>query len=194
MTTLRDILLSEILPSVEKPSRYLGNELHSVHKDPASVKLRIALFFPDVYELGLGNLGLHLLYHVLNGLEDVWAERAYTPAPDLEAVLRKRGLPLFLHESKEPLGAADAVGFSLQSELTWVNVLNAVDLAGFPVRSAERADDTPLFFAGGPTATNPEPLSPFLDFFVMGDGEEAVVEIARALMPQIGRASCRERV
>ncbi len=186
MTTLRDILLSEILPSVEKPSRYLGNELHSVHKDPASVKLRIALFFPDVYELGLGNLGLHLLYHLLNGLEDVWAERAYTPAPDLEAVLRKRGLPLFLHESKEPLGAADAVGFSLQSELTWVNVLNAMDLAGFPVRSAERADDAPLFFAGGPTATNPEPLSPFLDFFVMGDGEEAVVEIARALLPLRG--------
>ncbi len=112
MTTLRDILLSEILPSVEKPSRYLGNELHSVHKDPASVRLASRCFSPTFYELGWQS-GAPPPLPPLNGMEDVWAERAYTPAPDLEAVLRKRGLPLFLHESKEPLGAADAVGFSL---------------------------------------------------------------------------------
>ncbi|MBW7863540.1 MAG: TIGR03960 family B12-binding radical SAM protein [Candidatus Hydrogenedentes bacterium] len=183
---LRELLLAEILPTVEKPSRYLGTELHSVHKDPATVRLRVALVFPDVYELGLGNLGLHILYHILNGMDGVWAERAYTPAPDLEAALRARGLPLFLHESKDPLGAADAVGFTFQSELTYANVLNAMDLAGFAVRAADRAEDAPLFFAGGPTACNPEPMAAFMDFFVIGDGEEAVAEIANALLPLRG--------
>ncbi len=188
---LREQLLMEILPAVEKPSRYLGSELNSVHKEPARVRLRIALFFPDVYELGLGNLGLHILYRILNGMEDVWAERAYSPAPDMEAVLRERGLPLFLHESKEPLGVADAVGFTFQSELTYTNVLNAIDLAGFPVRARDRAEDAPLFFAGGPTACNPEPMAAFMDFFVIGDGEEAVVDVARALLPLRGESRRR---
>lgn len=190
---LRNVLLNEILPAVTKPSRYLGNELHSVHKDPASVDLRMALCFPDLYELGLGNLGLHILYAILNRMEGVWAERVYTPAPDLEAELRARGLPLFLHESKDPLGAADAVGFSLQSELTYVNVLNALDLAGIPVRSEARTAAHPLIFAGGPTTSNPEPMAPFIDFFLIGDGEEAIVEIAEALR-RLKHASRREQL
>ena len=178
--------IEDLLPLVEKPSRYLGTEWNTVHKDPASVQLRLCLFFPDLYELGLGNLGLHILYAILNGMDGVWAERAYTPAPDMESLLRGRGLPLFMHESRDPVGAADAVGFSLQSELTFVNVLNAIDLAGFPVRSADRAADAPLFFAGGPAAFNPEPLSPFLDFVVIGDGEKVIVDIANALLPLRG--------
>jgi radical SAM family uncharacterized protein/radical SAM-linked protein len=179
-------VIEDLLPLVEKPSRYLGTEWNTVHKDPAAVQLRLCLFFPDLYELGLGNLGLHILYAILNGMDKVWAERAYTPAPDMESLLRERGLPLFMHESRDPVGAADAVGFSLQSELTFVNVLNVIDLAGFPVRSADRADDVPLFFAGGPAAYNPEPLAPFLDFIVIGDGEEVVVDIANALLPLRG--------
>jgi len=178
---LKDILLSEILPQAERPSRYLGNELNSVHKDPKTVDLRVCLFFPDLYELGLGNLGLHILYAILNDLEGVWAERGYSPAPDMEALLRKRGLPLFLYESKDPLTAADCIGFTLQSELTYTNVLNAIDLAGLPLRSAQRDDNAPLLFAGGPAAFNPEPMAPFLDFFVIGDGEEAIVEMAETL-------------
>lgn len=180
---LRDVLLNEILPRVERPSRYLGTELNSVHKDPASVDLRICLFFPDLYELGLGNLGLHILYAVLNDIEGVWAERGYTPARDMEAALRKRGLPLFLYESKEPLSRADLIGFTLQSELTYVNALNALDLAGIPLRSANRNDSHPLIFAGGPCAYNPEPMAPFMDFFVIGDGEDAVVELVETLRP-----------
>ena len=183
--------LEELLPLVEKPSRYMGTEWNAVHKDPADVRLRLCLFFPDLYELGLGNLGLHILYNILNGMDGVWAERAYTPAPDMEKLLRGRGLPLFLHESRDPVAAADAVGFSLQSELTFVNVLNAIDLAGFAVRSADRPGDAPLFFAGGPAACNPEPMAPFLDFIVIGDGEEAVVDIANALLPLRGAPRTR---
>ncbi len=190
---LKDILLNELLPQVEKPSRYLGNELNTVHKDPATVDLRICLFFPDLYELGLGNLGVHILYAILNKMDGVWAERGYTVAPDLEALLRERGLPLFLYESKEPLTAADMIGFSLQSELTFVNVLNALDLAGVPLRSAQRGEDAPLIFAGGPAAYNPEPMASFMDFFVIGDGEEALVEMANTVRTMKG-ASRQEKL
>jgi radical SAM family uncharacterized protein/radical SAM-linked protein len=191
--TLRDVLLDEILPRVERPSRYLGDELNSAHKDPSEVDLRICLFFPDMYELGLGNLGLHILYAILNAQDGVWAERGYSPAPDLEAVLRERKLPLFLYESKEPLRAADLIGFTLQSELTYTNVLNALDLGQIPLRADRRGEADPLIFAGGPAAYNPEPMAPFVDFFVIGDGEEAVVEVVNTLRPLKG-ASRRERL
>jgi radical SAM family uncharacterized protein/radical SAM-linked protein len=184
--SLKQTLMTEILPKVERPSRYLGNELNSVHKDPASVEMRVCLFFPDLYELGLGNLGLHILYAILNERDWIWAERGYSPAPDMEAALRARGLPLFLHESKEPMAQADLIGFTMQSELTFTNILNAIDLAGLPLRWAHRADDAPLIFAGGPAVFNPEPLAPFMDFFVIGEGEEVMVEIAEALRPLRG--------
>jgi len=186
-------LINEILPRVEKPSRYLGTEWNSVHKRASDVDLRVCLFFPDLYELGLGNLGLHILYAILNGLDHVWCERGYSPAPDMEAALRARGLPLFMHESKDPLTAADLIGFTLQSELTYTNILNAIDLAGLPLRSKHRADDAPLLFAGGPTVFNPEPLAPFFDFFVIGDGEDAVVELVETIRP-LKRAPRREKL
>lgn len=175
---LRHVLDTEILAQVEKPSRYLGNELNSTQKDPAEVELRICFFFPDLYELGLGNLGLHILYAQMNRLDWVWAERGYTPGIDMENILRERELPLFMLESKDPLTAADMIGFTLQSELTFTNIVNALDLAGLPIRSVDRDDSMPLIFAGGPAVFNPEPIAPFIDFFVIGDGEDAMMEIA----------------
>jgi len=185
--SFKDTLYNEILPVVSKPSRYVGAEFNAVHKNPEDVDLRMALVFPDLYDLGLGNLGLHILYAILNDLPWCWAERAYAPAPDMEAALRARSLPLFTHESKSPLGQMDLIGFSLQSELTYTSVLNILDLAGLPLRTADRNGDHPLIFAGGPCAFNPEPLAPFIDFFVIGDGEEAIVEIAEAARAVKGR-------
>ena len=181
------VQLGDILPRVERPSRYLGSELNAVHKEPSAVELRLALVFPDLYDLGLGNLGLLILYAILNELPWCWAERAYAPAADMEAALRARGLPLFSHESRTPLGLLDGIGFTLQSELTYTNILNMLDLAQLPLRSAQRGEEAPLVFAGGPCVFNPEPLAPFMDFFVIGDGEEAVVEVAQVLRETRGR-------
>jgi radical SAM family uncharacterized protein/radical SAM-linked protein len=181
---LRKVLLEEVLPSVTKPSRYLGTEFNAVHKNSADAELRIALAFPDLYDLGLGNLGLHVLYSILNDLPWCWAERAYAPAPDMEEALRSRGVPLFTLESKDALADMDMIGFSLQSELTYSSVLGMLDLAGLPLRSKDRDDSHPLIFAGGPCAFNPEPMAAFIDFFVVGDGEDAILEIA-----EIGRAT-----
>lgn len=175
---LAHVLADDILPRVEKPSRYLGNEINSVHKSPGRVAVRLALCFPDLYDIGLGNLGLHILYAILNRRPDVWAERVYAPAKDLEAELRRRRLPMFGWESKDSLDQFDGIGFTLQSELTFTNILNVIDLAGMPLRTSARREHDPLTFAGGPAVFNPEPLAPFMDFFVVGDGEEVVEQIA----------------
>lgn len=178
---LKEPLYNEILLKVDKPSRYLGTELNTTHKNPAEVDLRVALIFPDLYDLGLGNLGLLILYAILNDQPWCWAERAYTPAPDMEAELRKRGLPLFANESKDSLAAFDLLGFSMQSELTYTNILTIIDLADLPLRSCERDDSHPLICGGGPSVFNPEPLAPFIDFFVIGEGEDAILEIAECM-------------
>ncbi|MFT4626671.1 MAG: radical SAM family uncharacterized protein/radical SAM-linked protein [Myxococcota bacterium] len=180
--------LDDILGRVEKPSRYLGNELNVVHKAPESVELRIALAFPDLYDIGLGNLGIHILYAAVNALPWAWCERAAAPGLDMEAELRKRGLPLFALESKDGLGDLDLLGFTLQSELTYTNILNMMDMAGIPLRSADRTDDHPLICAGGPAVFNPEPIAPFMDFFVIGDGEDAIIEICHVLRKLKGRS------
>lgn len=184
---LHNVLQRDILPRVEKPSRYLGTEVNSVHKAPGEYDLRLALCFPDLYDIGLGNLGLHILYAILNAQPGVWAERVYAPAKDLEGMLRARGLPLFALESKEPLGRFDGIGFTLQTELSFTNILNIIDLSGLPLRVRDRRESDPLTFAGGPAVFNPEPLVPFMDFFVIGDGEEVVVEIAEAMRRCRGR-------
>ena len=179
-------LTDVLLPRVEKPSRYLGNEVNAVHKTGAD--LRLALCFPDLYDIGLGNLGLHILYAILNEMDGVWAERVYAPAKDMEAELRAHGLPLFALESKDSLDQFDGIGFTLQSELTFTNILNVIDLAGLPLRTVNRREHDPLTFAGGPAVFNPEPLAPFMDFFVFGDGEEVVIDIARVMQEHRDRA------
>ena len=171
----------EILPLVEKPSRYLGTELNSIHKDIAKVKIRVALAFPDLYDIGLGNLGIQILYHILNREPDAWAERAYAPAIDVEELMRQRGVPLLSLESRTPLSEFDAIGFTLQSELTYTNILNMLDMSGIPLCSSERTDTDPVILGGGPCVFNPEPLTDFIDAFVIGDGEDVVLEIAAAL-------------
>ncbi len=185
---LAHILEDEILPLVDKPSRYLGNEVNAVRKDPSSVDVRIALAFPDLYDLGLGNLGIHILYAVVNQLPWASCERVYAPATDLEKLLRARGLPLFTLENKSPVRELDLLGFTLQTELTYTNILNLLDLAGMPLRTADRREDDPLTCAGGPSVFNPEPLAPFLDFFVIGDGEDAILEIVELLRRMKGRS------
>ena len=178
---LEAILDDVLLARVDKPSRYLGNEVNAVRKDPSSVEVRMCLIFPDLYDLGLGNLGLHILYACVNKLPWAWCERAYAPAADLEGELRGRGLPLFALESKDALSGFDLLGFTLQSELTYTNILNILDLSGVPLRSAHRGEEMPIVIAGGPTAFNPEPLAPFMDAFVLGDGEDIILEIAASL-------------
>jgi radical SAM family uncharacterized protein/radical SAM-linked protein len=173
--------IDDFLPRVSRPSRYLGGELGSVIKDPQRTEVSVALAFPDVYEVGMSHLGLAILYRIVNALEWAAAERAYAPWPDLEEELRRAGRPLASLESDRPLGAFDIVGFTLQYELSYSNVLNMLDLAGIPRRREARDGRHPLVLVGGPCAGNPEPLADFVDAALLGDGEEAVVEICEAL-------------
>jgi radical SAM family uncharacterized protein/radical SAM-linked protein len=167
------------LNNVEKPARYLGGEYQEVRKDPATVSARICLAFPDVYEIGMSHQGTKILYGVLNKTDDIACERAFAPWVDCEAELRARGLPVLTLESASPLTDFDVVGFSLQYELTYTNVLNILDLAGIPLRAADRGDEAPLIIAGGPTATHPEPLAPFIDAFFIGEAEAQLPALVR---------------
>ncbi len=173
------IELEPLLPLVQKPARYLGGEWNSVRKERAAV--RVAIAFPDVYEIGMSNLGSAVIYHEVNRREDAAAERVYAPWVDMEALLRERGLPLFTLESRRPVRQCDVVGFSLQYELSYTNVLNMLDLAGIPLLQGERGAEDPLVIAGGPCALNAEPLAEFLDLLVLGDGEEVIHELLDAL-------------
>jgi radical SAM family uncharacterized protein/radical SAM-linked protein len=161
-----------------KPSRYIGNEVNSIRKD-AVVKL--ALCFPDTYEIGMSHLGFKILYHIINSIPYASAERAYAPWPDLELYLREKRLPLTSLEFHRPLKDFDMIGFTLQYELSYTNILNMLDLGGIPVRSEQRRDGHPIVIAGGPCAVNPLPLVPFIDAFVIGDGEEVIQEILHLL-------------
>jgi len=166
-----------LLARVEKPGRYLGNELGAVRKDPRAVQLRVALCFPEVYEIAQSHPGLQLLYDLLNRRDDIYAERAYAPWLDFEAILREHDHPLVSLETYTPLNQFHIVGFSLQYELTYTNILTMLDLGRIPMRAADRRASDPLVIAGGPCAFNPEPLAEFLDAVLLGDGEEALGEI-----------------
>lgn len=167
------------LLAVEKPARYMGGEMGSIRKDVAD--LRFALAFPDVYEVGMSHLGLRILYHILNGINGVAAERVFAPWPDMEAQMIAAGAPLATLETSTPLSACDIIGFTLQYELSYTNILNMLRLGGIPLLAGDRSESCPLILAGGPCAYNPEPLAPFFDAVLLGDGEEAVVEIAEAV-------------
>ncbi len=178
MTTVN---IEALLPLVDKPSRYIDHELNSVHKSFADNLIRFVFAFPDAYELGISHLGIKILYSIVNSLPGYMADRAYLPWPDLAELMRQEQLPLFAWESRMPLKAFDLIGITLQSELTFSNVLEFIDLCGLEVRSAKRQEQDPLIMAGGPCATNPLPLAPFIDVFFIGEAEEGIIEIAEIL-------------
>ena len=172
--------IEDILPLVEKPSRYLGGEINQIKKDPATVKLKFALAFPDLYEIGTSHFGMQILYHILNAHPDIAAERVFAPAADMDAHLRKSGLPLFSLESRQALKHFDIIGFSLLYELNYTNILTMLDLAGIPFYAAQRDPAFPMIIAGGPCACNPEPVADFFDAIVVGDGETVILQLAES--------------
>ncbi len=167
----------DILLKVSKPARYIGGEINSVIKEDKAVKCKVALCFTDIYDIGMSHLGLKILYSILNERQDVACERAFAPWHDMENIMRQKAIPLFTLETKRPLSEFDIVGFSLQYELCYTNVLNILDLAGIPIFSFQRNESHPLVIGGGPCAFNPEPLAEFFDCFVIGDGEEVILEL-----------------
>ncbi len=169
--------LERVLLQVQKPARYTGGELGSIVKDPAKVDVRFAFCFPDLYEVGMSHLGMKILYSLMNEREDVWCERVFAPGDDLERLMRKHGIPLFGLESLDAITDFDFIGFTLQYELSFTAILNMLDLAGLPVRSKDRPGLSPLVVAGGPCACNPEPISAFIDLFILGEGEEVNLEL-----------------
>jgi len=173
--------IEELLPKVRRPARYIGNELNSIHKDWNSASLHVALAYPDLYEVGMSNLGIQILYHILNLQKDVLCERVFAPAHDMEEQLKAYGLPLFSIESWTPVNKFDLIGFSLGYELTYTNLVNMLDLSGIPVFSKDRGDKDPLVFAGGPSVLNPMPVADFIDFFLIGEAEEALLEITETV-------------
>ena len=171
--------ISSILKSVSKPGRYSGGEYGQIIKDKEKVKARFAFCFPDTYEIGMSNLGMRILYGVLNQEEDVWCERVYDPWIDMQEKMKEHGLPLCACESGDPLTAFDMIGFTLQYEMSYTNVLNMLDLAGIPLWQKDRDDRFPIVIGGGPCAYNPEPVADFFDLFNIGEGEEMLPELCR---------------
>ena len=174
--------VARLLRQVQKPGRYLGAEVNAVRKDPSRVRLRIALVFPDVYEMGESHVGLKILYKILNDHPDYWAERVYAPWPDMEQALRQEDLPLFSLESRTPLDQFDLVGITLPYELTYTNVLTVLERGRIPLYHRDRSERHPVILAGGTCAFNPEPLADFLDTVLVGDGEEAILRIAQSVL------------
>ena len=166
-----------LLLSVQKPGRYSGGEINSVIKDKKRVDVRFAFCFPDTYEIGMSHLGMKILYSQFNSREDIWCERVFAPWTDFEAKMRENNIPLFALESRDSIKDFDFIGFTLQYELSYTNVLNMLDLAGVPLRSEDRKDLSPLVVAGGPCVCNAEPLADFVDLFFLGEGEEVDLEV-----------------
>src|SRR6266702_7902735 len=164
--------LEPLLARVEKPGRYIGMERGSLRPEHRPHLVSWLLVYPDTYEIGLPNQGLQILYEILNERDDAWAERAYAPWTDMEAEMRRHGVPLFSVDAHRTAGEFDLLAFNLSAELVYTNVLNCIDLAGVPVRAARRAPDDPLVVVGGHCAFNPEPIADFVDLCVLGDGEE----------------------
>ena len=169
--------LQRILPRVNKPARYVGGEYNAVIKNKAEVEVRVAFCFPDIYELGMSNLGVRILYGVMNDMPGVWCERVFAPWGDMEQAMRENDIPLFALESRDSVKDFDMIAFSIGYEMSYTNILNMLDLAGVPMHCAEREGLENIVFAGGTCAYNPEPLAEFIDFFSLGEGEELTVEI-----------------
>lgn len=201
---LKDQLDRTVFPRVQNPIAYVGGELNSVRKDPRTVAGRLCLAFPDLYTIGMSNQGLQVLYTQMNQRADWACERVYAPMKDMEQTLRGQGLPLYSLETFTPLGEFDVLGFSLQYEISYVDMLTMLDLANIPLRSEGRTLADPLVLAGGPCAQNPEPVAPFIDVFVTGDGEPALPlvcerwlavrrEVLQGASPALGEAGRKQR-
>ncbi len=170
--TMRKLALSdEILLKIEKPARYIGNEVNSVMKDPEKADVRIAMCFPDVYEIGMSHLGIQILYDMFNRFDDVWCERVYSPWVDLDKIMREEGIPLFALESQEPVKNMDFLAITIQYEMCYTNILQVLDLSRIPLRAEERTWEHPIVIGGGPCTYNPEPIAEFFDVFYIGEGE-----------------------
>jgi radical SAM family uncharacterized protein len=182
---LSGLISNKEILSVEKPGRYIGEEINVVKK-PDPVKLSVALAFPDTYEIGMSHVGMKILYHLLNSVPEVRAERVFVPWPDMGALISRKGIPLYSLEGKLPVASFDLLGISLQHELNYTNVLYLLDLAGIPFYSVERDERFPLVVGGGPCVFNPEPVAPFFDFFFLGEAEEGFLEIVEVLVASRG--------
>ena len=175
---MRKLALSdEILMNVEKPARYIGNEFNSVVKELSPEMIRFAMCFPDVYEIGMSHLGIQILYDMFNSMEDVWCERVYSPWVDLDAIMRKKQIPLFALESQEPVKNFDFLGITIQYEMCYTNILQVLDLAQIPLLAKDRGEDMPIVIGGGPCTYNPEPIADFFDLFYIGEGETRYREL-----------------
>ena len=172
--------LDKLLMRVDKPARYTGGELNTAKKDVSQIKTRFGFAFPDTYEIGMSYLGLQIIYHLLNKMESVYCERIFAPALDMETLMRNEDMPLFTLETKSPVRDLDILGFTLQYELSFSNIINMLDLGGIPYKSVDRDESFPFIVAGGPCSFNPEPLADIIDFFMIGDGEEVLVEVCEA--------------
>lgn len=172
--------LDKILKEVQKPARYIGTEYNSVHKDLSEILIRFAFCFPDVYEVGMSHLGIKILYHLLNEQPDIYCERVFAPWIDMEEKMREQNIPLFSNETRTPAADFDIVGFTLQYEMSYSNIVNMLDLAGIPPLREERGEDMPFVYAGGPCAYNPEPLADIMDFYMIGESEEQMLEVMEA--------------
>jgi radical SAM family uncharacterized protein len=184
--------IEQLLKRVSKPARYTGGEWNSVTKDWRSAPVRFVLAYPDSYDIGMSNMGLGILYDILNRIDDVVCERAFAPWEDMESELRREGVSLWSLESRRPLREFDIVGFTLQYEMTYTNILNMLELGGIPVWARDRREADPIVIAGGSGGFNPEPMAPFIDAFVLGEGEEAVVELAGRVRAWKRDGTCRQ--
>jgi radical SAM superfamily enzyme YgiQ (UPF0313 family) len=175
------------LLKITKPARYIGEEWNILVKNPSQTTCSVVLGFPDIYEIGMSHLGLKILYQILNDLPGVRAERAFVPWPDLGKLMKEKSIPLFSLENKIPIRSFDIVGLSLQTEMNFTNILYFLDLSQIPFRSSEREDDFPIIIGGGASTCNPEPISDFFDAFLIGEGEEAFVEIIQIVSAMKGQ-------
>lgn len=173
-------LSDEILMTVEKPARYIGNEINSVVKDVSKIAVRFCMCFPDAYEIGMSHLGIQILYDMFNRMEDVWCERVYSPWPDLDAIMREQHIPLFALESQDPIRDFDFLGITLQYEMCYTNILQIIDLSQIPLLAVDRGEDDPIVIGGGPCSYNPEPIADFFDLFYIGEGETVYGQLLEA--------------
>ena len=169
--------LDKILLKVQKPARYIGGEVGSIIKDKSAVDIRYAFCFPDTYDIGMSHLGMKILYGLKNAVPNYWCERVFMPLPDMEELMRKEDIPLYGLESLEPIRDFEFIGFTLQYELCYTNILSMLDLAGVPIFAKDRKDLFPIVMAGGPCVCNAEPVADFFDLFVLGEGEEVNLEL-----------------